>query len=178
MSSNLKNTKKITPKSGAGWLEWTREDFSPSFAIGRHQPPPLRAERSPFGVVPPCKSNAFGKMKFCIRWGIKKTKKSLRRVILVGLSGLEPPTPTLSGWCSNRLSYKPSNIQITGGDKPIIKCFFIITSKSKSVKYFNKIFCQAKFVFYLHIFLLTNFVEICYHNFIKKGCLWKNFCTF
>ena len=27
---------------------------------------------------------------------------------LVGLSGLEPPTPTLSGWCSNRLSYKPS----------------------------------------------------------------------
>ena len=29
---------------------------------------------------------------------------------LVGLSGLEPPTPTLSGWCSNRLSYKPSFI--------------------------------------------------------------------
>ena len=26
---------------------------------------------------------------------------------LVGLSGLEPPTPTLSGWCSNRLSYNP-----------------------------------------------------------------------
>ena len=26
---------------------------------------------------------------------------------LVGLSGLEPPPPTLSGWCSNRLSYNP-----------------------------------------------------------------------
>ena len=24
---------------------------------------------------------------------------------LVEMSGLEPPTPTLSGWCSNRLSY-------------------------------------------------------------------------
>ena len=24
---------------------------------------------------------------------------------LVGISGLEPPTPTLSGWCSNQLSY-------------------------------------------------------------------------
>ena len=28
---------------------------------------------------------------------------------MVGLSGLEPPTPTLSGWCSNRLSYNPLN---------------------------------------------------------------------
>ena len=26
---------------------------------------------------------------------------------LVEMSGLEPPTPTLSGWCSNRLSYNP-----------------------------------------------------------------------
>ena len=26
---------------------------------------------------------------------------------LVGVSGLEPPTPTLSGWCSNQLSYNP-----------------------------------------------------------------------
>ena len=31
---------------------------------------------------------------------------------LVGMSGLEPPTPTLSGWCSNRLSYIPK----CGGD--------------------------------------------------------------
>ena len=27
--------------------------------------------------------------------------------LVVGVSGLEPPTPTLSGWCSNRLSYTP-----------------------------------------------------------------------
>ena len=27
--------------------------------------------------------------------------------ILVEMSGLEPPTPTLSGWCSNLLSYNP-----------------------------------------------------------------------
>lgn len=27
--------------------------------------------------------------------------------IVVGMSGLEPPTPTLSGWCSNLLSYIP-----------------------------------------------------------------------
>ena len=29
------------------------------------------------------------------------------RLTMVGLSGLEPPTPTLSGWCSNQLSYSP-----------------------------------------------------------------------
>ena len=28
-------------------------------------------------------------------------------LLLVGMSGLEPPTPTLSGWCSNLLSYIP-----------------------------------------------------------------------
>ena len=32
---------------------------------------------------------------------------SLRRKLLVGLSGLEPPTSRLSGVRSNRLSYKP-----------------------------------------------------------------------
>ena len=29
----------------------------------------------------------------------------LNEVYLVEASGLEPPTPTLSGWCSNLLSY-------------------------------------------------------------------------
>jgi len=28
-------------------------------------------------------------------------------MFVVGMSGLEPPTPTLSGWCSNQLSYIP-----------------------------------------------------------------------
>ncbi len=35
------------------------------------------------------------------------------RFVLVGASGLEPPTPTLSGWCSNLLSYAP----LRGGDE-------------------------------------------------------------
>ena len=38
----------------------------------------------------------------------KPTKKRiLRCIVLVGMGGLEPLTPTLSGWCSNRLSYIP-----------------------------------------------------------------------
>ena len=39
-----------------------------------------------------------------------KKKKRLavaKHLLVVGMSGLEPPTPTLSGWCSNRLSYIP-----------------------------------------------------------------------
>ena len=37
----------------------------------------------------------------------KEKKRTAFALFLVGLSGLEPPTPTLSGWCSNRLSYNP-----------------------------------------------------------------------
>ena len=42
----------------------------------------------------------------------RKTKRATKNpyflgVYLVGMSGLEPPTPTLSGWCSNLLSYTP-----------------------------------------------------------------------
>ena len=44
------------------------------------------------------------------------TKKHSVSVCLVGLSGLEPPTPTLSGWCSNLLSYNPI---VCGGDTRI-----------------------------------------------------------
>ena len=44
------------------------------------------------------------------------TKKHSTSVCLVGLSGLEPPTPTLSGWCSNLLSYNPI---FCGGDTRI-----------------------------------------------------------
>ena len=36
-----------------------------------------------------------------------KNKSASFDTLLVGLSGLEPPTPTLSGWCSNLLSYNP-----------------------------------------------------------------------
>ena len=40
---------------------------------------------------------------------------------LVGASGLEPPTPTMSRWCSNQLSYAPVRHEtipvVTGGCK-------------------------------------------------------------
>ena len=50
--------------------------------------------RMPCALLVQCKVGELG------------TKKhSVRRVLLVVVSGLEPPTPTLSGWCSNRLSY-------------------------------------------------------------------------
>ena len=40
-------------------------------------------------------------------YGHLPQRKSALACALVGLSGLEPPTPTLSGWCSNLLSYNP-----------------------------------------------------------------------
>ena len=43
----------------------------------------------------------------------KRCLAHAKHLRLVGLSGLEPPTPTLSGWCSNRLSYKPSLFSLT-----------------------------------------------------------------
>ena len=39
-------------------------------------------------------------------WGCGKQKKGIDKSIpLVEMNGLEPSTPTLSGWCSNQLSY-------------------------------------------------------------------------
>ena len=45
-------------------------------------------------------------------WLIKKLSEPIFPLLwcsdsytLVEMSGLEPPTPTLSGWCSNQLSY-------------------------------------------------------------------------
>ena len=44
---------------------------------------------------------------------------------MVGMGGLEPLTPTLSGWCSNRLSYIPiflranRSLLVRGGDTRI-----------------------------------------------------------
>jgi hypothetical protein len=35
-------------------------------------------------------------------------KRLLLLFDLVGTSGFEPPTPTMSRWCSNQLSYVPS----------------------------------------------------------------------
>ena len=45
--------------------------------------------------------------RFAVGRNKKKRADTSTLLPLVGLSGLEPPTPTLSGWCSNRLSYNP-----------------------------------------------------------------------
>ena len=52
-----------------------------------------------------------------IEWGwwfdkIKNTK-SFDLAFVVEASGLEPPTPTLSGWCSNLLSYASIKMHLT-----------------------------------------------------------------
>ena len=51
----------------------------------------------------------------------KKCLAFAKHLLLVGMSGLEPPTPTLSGWCSNRLSYIPSLVEIIGFE-PMTPC--------------------------------------------------------
>src|SRR5690554_564263 len=40
-------------------------------------------------------------------FGLPSTARAMR-VCLVGTSGFEPPTPTMSRWCSNQLSYVPA----------------------------------------------------------------------
>ena len=52
-------------------------------------------------------SRAIGARRLCRLRTRKDKEKALALSALVGLSGLEPPTPTLSGWCSNLLSYNP-----------------------------------------------------------------------
>ena len=59
----------------------------------RHPPPDMRGR----GLKSVCRK----------AMGIYRKEKSALACALVGLSGLEPPTPTLSGWCSNLLSYNP-----------------------------------------------------------------------
>ena len=57
-----------------------------------------------------CRTTYFATLKSlrsCISVKIKKEWVFSTHSYLVGMSGLEPPTPTLSGWCSNRLSYIP-----------------------------------------------------------------------
>ena len=83
---------------------------------------------SPLSVVP-CLRKLTGihpdkilrcKIQNKVLCGVKKRNKKTtpyRVEFLVGMSGLEPPTPTLSGWCSNQLSYIP-----------LLVCFFDFTS--------------------------------------------------
>ena len=57
-------------------------------------------------------------------------KKAPEGANLVGMNGLEPSTPTLSGWCSNQLSYIPINTLIYLGYKKIkaIPIFNVVRS--------------------------------------------------
>ena len=57
-----------------------------------------------FKNMPPALSESVGENAQFI---IKKSSSFDELFFMVGLSGLEPPTPTLSGWCSNQLSYNP-----------------------------------------------------------------------
>ena len=52
-----------------------------------------------------------------------KTNKN-HQELMVGSSGLEPPTSRLSGVCSNRLSYKPETKAMVeiNGIEPLTSC--------------------------------------------------------
>ncbi len=52
----------------------------------------------------------------------KKGARCALICLLVGMSGLEPPTPTLSGWCSNLLSYIPLLLVEISGLEPLTLC--------------------------------------------------------
>ena len=39
---------------------------------------------------------------------------------MVRPSGLEPPTPTMSRWCSNQLSYERNVLSVTTGTQRVV----------------------------------------------------------
>ena len=49
----------------------------------------------------------FSFLKMNFQHSIQTKKLGKAKFVLVGMNGLEPSTPTLSGWCSNQLSYIP-----------------------------------------------------------------------
>ena len=84
-----------------GRIEWTRASGLP-----RH---PASCRRAIASSPTPTTGYAGSGVKEYLPqgYGIYRKEKSALACALVGLSGLEPPTPTLSGWCSNLLSYNP-----------------------------------------------------------------------
>ena len=57
------------------------------------------------------------------RHKLVEIKKYPERVfLLVGLSGLEPPTTALSERCSNQLSYSPKLVVESSGLEPLAYC--------------------------------------------------------
>ena len=92
-----------------GRIEWTRPSASEQVNLQRAK----RADRKVVRTAKPqlcCAKGEHNQVHKMV------TKKHSASVCLVGLSGLEPPTPTLSGWCSNLLSYNPI---VCGGDTRI-----------------------------------------------------------
>ena len=61
----------------------------------------------------------------------KKTETNVFRFwcIMVEMSGLEPPTPTLSGWCSNQLSYSPIKLGELHFVAVLFACFYEFFSR-------------------------------------------------
>ena len=57
---------------------------------------------------------------------------------MVGASGFEPPTPTMSRWCSNQLSYAPANQVGYSTLQDIIINAFIDLFLVESAKFWHK----------------------------------------
>ena len=109
-SSPQKGNKKTLCECLFGRIEWTRPSASGQVNLQRAK----RADRKVVRTAKPQLCCAKGEHNQVHKKGNKK--KHSVSVCLVGLSGLEPPTPTLSGWCSNLLSYNPI---VCGGDTRI-----------------------------------------------------------
>ena len=69
---------------------------------------------------------------------------------MVEMSGLEPPTPTLSGWCSNRLSYISISLQ-----NPLGICSFNLKDFLTRENDFLSI--RLHYRLYLFYFVLSTF---------------------
>ncbi len=60
------------------------------------------------GITSPTSHKYPGEKPFVAIENHKKSPQMRAFSNLVGTSGLEPPTPTMSRWCSNQLSYVPA----------------------------------------------------------------------
>ena len=83
--------------SDTGWLVYARVDSRghlPKFCSYADTAPTFESAAKSVKGGATLQKHSFWQNEILHKVGIKKIKKSLRRVMLVGLSGLEPPTPT------------------------------------------------------------------------------------